>query len=235
MLAQIAAYACLLSLASGPPVAQSGLKLGDAWAATYTQAFLEPGTDEVVEAFTYRVESKVLKATAKGLEIEERTELVESRLGDTAVPPPKGATPLVAKVVIGPNGERALDPTASIEPLEFRLSRPLGFVGPKADPKRSEGRWTAKYPGAEGQAVPGASMTFDFQKRDQRRGRPSTWYAAQFRELGGVKPMSGSGTFVIDEATSLPVEIEMRMANALLPGGDGTRYDVKLTLTSSLP
>lgn len=227
-----------LSLALiAPPAAkgpQAGPKVGDAWTVTYTQTFLEPGTDEVVEAFTYRVEAKALKSTPKGVEAEERTELLESRIGEIVVPPPKGATPMIAKVLFGPNGERALEPAALADPLEFRLARMTWFIGSGADPRGSTASWKVELPASVGQPIPGASASFELQKRNQRKGRASTWFSAKFLEQGGAKPMAAEGTFVIDDATGLPVEIEMNADNALIPGGDGTRYDLRLKLSAEI-
>ncbi|MBI5706016.1 MAG: hypothetical protein HZC36_03385 [Armatimonadetes bacterium] len=234
MVLQLAATFLLASLQTAPKDAQTRLKVGDAWTSTLTQTFLVPGTEEIVEGFTYRVEAKVLKATTKGLEVEERTELLESRLGDIVVPPPKGATPQIAKVLVGFNGERTVDPPTMGEPLEFRLSRLLGFVGAKADPAGSDSRWSVKLPGAEGQSVPAATVVFELTAGEQYKRRPSTWYAATFREEGGGKPMWAAGTFVIDDATKLPVVIEVNAVDALIPGGDGTRYDLRLRWSTEI-
>ena len=70
---------------------------GDKWTTVSRQGFRIPGSKEIEEGFTYKSETTILETSEAGWRAESKTELIESRAGETVLPPPIGAMPLVEK------------------------------------------------------------------------------------------------------------------------------------------
>lgn len=110
--------------------------------------------------------------------------------------------------------ETAVDPE-----VELRLARVLAIALPENDQVRT---WTTKYPAATEGKIPTTELTFT-----RGKGRDLTY---TLTEVGGKHPMTGKGKATLD-ANGTPLRLELKLKNALIPGGDGEPAELSVLLT----
>lgn len=236
----IRSVSAAMVVASCPPFDLPDLSLrlmaGDKWSVTSKQSFCEAGSTQVIEGFTYRTTSLVKRIGKDGYQVEASTELLESRVGDTVVPPAKGAKPLVQQMALGRNGEAATQTNQLDDPIEFRIARIAWFLAPDAGkPLTSEpDAWEAALPGNEGGSVPAARATFRVLKIAEHGGRKAAWIGIGFSESETDRPIRAKGAVFVDLATGLLLGGRIDATGVPMPGGDGTRYEMAIELTTKL-
>lgn len=110
--------------------------------------------------------------------------------------------------------ETAVDPE-----VEHRLARVLAISLPEND---QVANWTRKYPAATEGKIPAMEVSFTRDK-----GRDLTYTVT---EVGGKHPMTGKGKATLD-ANGTPLRLELKLKNALIPGGDGEPAELTVLLT----
>jgi hypothetical protein len=155
------------------------------------------------------------------------------------LPPAVGATPLVEKLVLGLQGERAAISELDTDPVEFRLGRLAWFLGTGAagkglDQANSRTKWQVELPGDEGGRVPSAVALYEWTSDVSLAGRRSALVTFSLNETKLDHPMTARGTFHIDRDTGIVVVAKVRAHNALLPGGNGDRFDLTIESLTEL-